>query len=580
MRSVMRPFPRQPQRPVAGIGRVTATTARAGMARVCRYLGGALQAAIVASATPDAAAAPGRWALVVGNATYPVDPLPRAVADAQLMTDELLRARFDVAMLRNGSRSSLLGAVQALAERARDGGDLVFYFAGYGLQVAGGDYLVPIDVGDGSPTTLMRESLSLAEVLDVLAGARPRQALIVIDACRTNPLVARSGALSVAGQDSPLPRVRPGQLLVLPAERGQFCLEEAPTGARADSAAAAASASPDRAVAPPRSSANGVFARELAARLRQPETSLQSVIEGTRDAVAARATAVRHNQRPVIADGGGVDLVLYPTSIVAAPSGSAPGIRQRLPIEAADDPAPRTGDAPPTSPSAVTPPTSAATGAIVPGAPATTASAPAPSALSPAQAEAEDQAWRMVSEARTVEAMDAYLREYPAGRYAAPARVQREVLAAVARRQVRDPSASPGLGSAARSSSSTAVSPAGDPAELTGRRFVASADRYQLDIVFEADGARIRRFTGPPVGAAGQPGFTAAPDAAGTGDEVPIRCGAGDRLQLVDQAKMSARCHFDDANRTALDLWGTVPRIRLESGGGRGITELELREVR
>ena len=71
----------------------------------------------------SAAAAPGRWALVIGNDAYAkVEPLDNAVADAELIAGELKKAGFEVAAINNADRRAMLREVIELARRAEGGG--------------------------------------------------------------------------------------------------------------------------------------------------------------------------------------------------------------------------------------------------------------------------------------------------------------------------------------------------------------------------------------------------------------------------------------------------------------------------
>ena len=116
----------------------------------------------------SAAAAPGRWALVIGNDAYSkVEPLDNAVADAELIAGELKKAGFEVAAINNADRRAMLREVIELARRAEGGGEAVVYFAGHGVQVSNTNYLLPVDF-EGSDEAVKRGFLLARDVLKPL----------------------------------------------------------------------------------------------------------------------------------------------------------------------------------------------------------------------------------------------------------------------------------------------------------------------------------------------------------------------------------------------------------------------------
>src|SRR6516162_1784952 len=89
-----------------------------------------------------------RIALVVGNSGYQTGPLKTAANDAGLIAQTLQAAGFDVVGARDLDEDSLRSAFRDFVEKASGSGpDTVafVYFSGYGLQLEGENYLVPID---------------------------------------------------------------------------------------------------------------------------------------------------------------------------------------------------------------------------------------------------------------------------------------------------------------------------------------------------------------------------------------------------------------------------------------------------
>ena len=123
----------------------------------------ALLLATVLVASASVALASGRVALVVSNSSYAhIGRLPNPENDAVDLAAALRSAGADVS--------------------------LVFY-AGHGLEMGGVNYVVPVDARLERDTDVRFETVTLDDLLAVMAGASLR--LVILDACRNNPL-ARS----------------------------------------------------------------------------------------------------------------------------------------------------------------------------------------------------------------------------------------------------------------------------------------------------------------------------------------------------------------------------------------------------
>nr|WP_244670626.1 caspase family protein [Rhodoplanes elegans] len=157
-------------------------------------------AAIAPSAAPQKSiAAPAfarRVALIVGNSAYVhAPPLANPENDAGDVAAALRRIGFDVVEGRNLDRRGMDDAVRSFG-RKLDGADLaVFFYAGHGLQVAGKNYLVPVDAKLERPGDLALDAVDVSLVLAQMEADK-RVNLVFLDACRDNPL-SRSLARSL-----------------------------------------------------------------------------------------------------------------------------------------------------------------------------------------------------------------------------------------------------------------------------------------------------------------------------------------------------------------------------------------------
>src|SRR5579885_867464 len=120
---------------------------RANMPNLFRFLA-ALVVLIAVQLAARAGHAETRIALVIGNAAYQAAPLNTTANDAGLIAQTLQASGFDVAGARDLDQDSLRRAFHDFLDKASASGpDTVafVYLAGYGLQLEGENYFVPID---------------------------------------------------------------------------------------------------------------------------------------------------------------------------------------------------------------------------------------------------------------------------------------------------------------------------------------------------------------------------------------------------------------------------------------------------
>ena len=63
-----------------------------------------------------------------------------------------------------------------------------FYYAGHGARIAGENYLVPVDAATGDESSLKQSAVSASLIVDAAAAAEDTLNILVLDACRDNPL--------------------------------------------------------------------------------------------------------------------------------------------------------------------------------------------------------------------------------------------------------------------------------------------------------------------------------------------------------------------------------------------------------
>lgn len=152
-----------------------------------------------------------RVALVIGVSAYESAPaLPNPINDAVDMSAALGLAGFQIVSAFDPTYSDMQKALRDFG-RALEGADTgLVYYAGHGLQVDGKNYLLPRDVTLSDDASVDRESVNMNTILELL-GAQPRVSVVLLDACRDNPLAAnlarRAGAARRAAVNQGLAQV-------------------------------------------------------------------------------------------------------------------------------------------------------------------------------------------------------------------------------------------------------------------------------------------------------------------------------------------------------------------------------------
>lgn len=132
-----------------------------------------------------------RVALVIGNSNYQNAPqLQNPDNDAQSMAQFLNSAGFEVVAATDLNQNDMLRVVQDFSAKVSARGPntvAMVYYAGHGVQLAGENYLVPVDAKVSSPTELVNNSVRLVDVMSTLEAIPSRMRIVILDACRNNP---------------------------------------------------------------------------------------------------------------------------------------------------------------------------------------------------------------------------------------------------------------------------------------------------------------------------------------------------------------------------------------------------------
>ena len=189
-----------------------------------------------------------RVALLMGNASYQVGRLTNPPNDVAAMEGALTRLGFQVYKVLNANQNQMRRAVRDFGTAAQ-GAEVAFvYYSGHATQANGENYLLPVGATIEKESDYPIEAIEANHVLQQIRGAQPRAAILVLDACRDNPLTAttKSATKGLGRMSAPT-----GMLIAFATE---------PNNVASD---------------------NGNYARVLAAELQKPGQELLDVFRNT-----------------------------------------------------------------------------------------------------------------------------------------------------------------------------------------------------------------------------------------------------------------------------------------------------------
>jgi uncharacterized caspase-like protein len=176
---------------------------RLALSVVFAYLIFVLPAWGVSTTTPN----PPRAALVIGNAEYDsVGVLKNPVNDAHDICRELSALGFKASCYYDvPTRVQMRAVVQDYVESLPANAVSFVYYAGHAIQVNGENYLIPTRAQLRSESALVSESVGLAYVMRELRRNQAYLNVVILDACRNNPLASIGGAARGLAQISDVP---------------------------------------------------------------------------------------------------------------------------------------------------------------------------------------------------------------------------------------------------------------------------------------------------------------------------------------------------------------------------------------
>ncbi|RUV69540.1 MAG: hypothetical protein EOR30_23755 [Mesorhizobium sp.] len=314
------------------------------------------------AAAPDAK----RVALVIGNSKYAhAVALPNPANDAHLIASTLRNAGFQVIEGIDQDNAGMHSLISRFTEQSYDADLAVIFYAGHGMQVDGKNFLIPVDAELTSPAYLKTRTVQIDEFMAALPP-EPAIGVIILDACRDNPL-ARTLAAS-------MPKSR----------SASFGTGLAPIEAKSDGLGTGgiliAYATDPGAIAFDGNGVNSPYSAALARHLTEPGVEIQSALTRVRGQVTE---TTQGRQRPWHNASLGREVFLGQSAAEAAP----------------------------------------ATKPVVVGASGAATSAPAPGTNEPPSWEVEQRLWDEASKRNFIPFYEAYLEQFPNGRFATVARL-------------------------------------------------------------------------------------------------------------------------------------------------------------
>jgi hypothetical protein len=221
-----------------------------------------------------------RLALVIGNDTYQnVSKLDNAREDARVIAQNFQNLGYQVTLRTDLVEKQMKATIRNFVSLVEGGDEVIIYYAGHGVQLAGANYLLPVDIAGENEAQVRDEAIQLQKVLDDLSDRKAKFTLAVLDACRDNPF--KTTGRAIGGRGLANTTAATGQMIVFSAGSGQQALDK---------------------LGPNDKNKNGLFTRIFAKEMQKPGLSIDRVIKNVRKEVVDAARSVNHEQVPSIYD--------------------------------------------------------------------------------------------------------------------------------------------------------------------------------------------------------------------------------------------------------------------------------------
>lgn len=128
-------------------------------------------------------------ALVIGNCRYDGGgELKCCINDARAIGSKLRDLGFQIVHIEDGDKYQIDNVIQRFSELASDADVGFVFYSGHGMQYNGENYMIPIDAELHSPSDIDYKCNRMSYVLSKMEDVRCKLKILVLDACRVNPL--------------------------------------------------------------------------------------------------------------------------------------------------------------------------------------------------------------------------------------------------------------------------------------------------------------------------------------------------------------------------------------------------------
>jgi len=165
-----------------------------------------LIALVVVSAAQAADGRGRRVALIIGNGNYEqpdLPKLPNPPHDAEDIAKVLRSFGFEVIERKNQTLEGMNRAIAEFGSRIGGSDAALFYYAGHGIQVKNQNYLIPVNAKIESEASVPYQGVNINQVLDEMDNANSGVNIVMLDACRNNPITGKFRSGRTRGLASP-----------------------------------------------------------------------------------------------------------------------------------------------------------------------------------------------------------------------------------------------------------------------------------------------------------------------------------------------------------------------------------------
>ena len=139
-----------------------------------------------------------KHALLIANSNYKnFGSLATPVKEAEELKVTLEKLNFAVTIVEDASKEKIIDALYDFQQKiSKAGGIAFFHYGGHAVQVSGKNYIIPVDADIPDERRVSTRAVDLDEIMSSMQGDTN---IVILDACRNNPLPASSGRSATRG---------------------------------------------------------------------------------------------------------------------------------------------------------------------------------------------------------------------------------------------------------------------------------------------------------------------------------------------------------------------------------------------